>query len=225
MTFDLSTNPIKIAKGATKTLTVKADVAKIATSYTTAGDYTKITLTGNSTNITAEDANYTTLTSTITGTATGNNIYFYEKAPTLALVSTSIVSAEGSTTGKKLANFSIKLSAKAVGGDIYIRKYDSTTTSNSGLYAEKIESAIGGTLVFAITSDADVSTNGHWVVYSGLTKNFTVSGTIPDGGTAGMNGANITKVRWNTDDGTSWTDWTWDSIPIIFKTDKVYVTN
>jgi len=223
MTFaDLT---IPIAKGATKTLTVKADVAKIATSYATAGDFANITLTGLAANVTAEDANYSTLTnSEISGTATGKNIYFYEKAPTLTLSSTSIVSAEGSTTGKKLANFSIKLAVKAVGGDIYIRKYDSTTPANSGFKTAKIESGIGGALVFSITSDATVSSNGHWLVTSGDTKIFTVSGTIPDGVLAGMNGANITQVRWGTTD-TPATDWTWTSIPLTFKTDKVYVTD
>jgi len=226
VTFSLTTNPIKIAKGATKTLTVKANVAKIASGYTTAGDYTAVTVTGNATNITAEDANYNTLTnSEISGTATGRNIYFYEKAPQLALVNTSITSVTGSGEGKKAANFSIQLSVTALGGDVYIRKYDSTTSSDSGLVAEKQEDSIGGNLVFAITSNATPTSNGNWLVESGQTRTFTVSGTIPDGGTAGMNGAYITKVRWNTDDGSSWTDWTWTSIPVIFKTDKVYVTS
>jgi hypothetical protein len=220
MTFSDLTIPI--TKGATKTLTFKADVAKIATSYTTAGDYTSITLTGSTTNVVGEDINYTQ--PTVSGTATGKNIYFYEKAPTLTLLSTSIVSAEGSAVGKKLANFSIKLAAKAVGGDIYIRKYDSTTPADSGLKALVIETGIGGALSYAITSDATVSANGHWVVYIDETKIFTVSGTIPDGGTAGMNGVKITQVRWGTTD-TPATDWTWDSIPLIFKTDKVYVTD
>ena len=220
MTFSLTTNPIAIAKGATKTLTVKADVAKIATGYTTAGDYTSITLIGSTTNVVGEDANYTQ--PTVSGTATGYNIYFYEKAPTLSLVSTSISSVEGSAVGKKGANATIKLTVKALGGDIYIRQYDATT---GGLIGTKIVDGIGGTLAYSITSsDATASTYG-WVVYTNETKTFTVSGYIPDGGAAGMNGMYISKVRWNTADSDSgWTDWTWTSIPLIFKTDKVYVT-
>jgi hypothetical protein len=62
------------------------------------------------------------------------------------------------------------------------------------------------------------------VVHSGETKTFTVDGYIPVGGSAGLNGMKITTVQWNTDDGSSWTSWTWDSIPLIFKTGKVYIT-
>jgi hypothetical protein len=221
MTFDLSDSPLNITKDTTKTLTVKSDVAKITT--VTAGASASVTLTGNTTNVVGEDATYAQ--PTVSGTATGYSIHFYEKAPAGALVSTSIKQIEGSATGKKAADWSIKLSITALGGDIYIRRYDSTTPSNSGLVAEKIESGIGGTLVFAISSDASPSTYG-WYIPVGSTKNFTVSGYIPDGGTAGMNGARITKFRWHTaDSDTGWTDWTWASIPLVFKTDKVYISN
>ncbi len=223
MTFDLSDAPLEIAKDTTKTLTVKADVAKIATGYVTSGAYASVSLTANTTNVVGEDATYAQ--PTVTGGATGYSIHFYEKAPSGTLVSTSIKQVEGSGTGAKAADWSIKLSITALGGDIYIRRYDSATPSNSGLVAEKIESGIGGTLVFAISSDAATSTHG-WYIPVGSTKTFTVSGYIPDGGSAGMNGAKITKIRWHTSNSdTGWTDWTWSSIPLVFKTDKVYVSN
>jgi predicted RNA methylase len=219
MTF--ATLSIPIAKGATKVLTVKADVAKIATSYTTAGDYLSVTLTGNNTNITAEDSNYTTLTTQITGTATGKKIYFYEKAPVLTFVSQSILSKV--VVAKQEADATIKLSVTALGGDIYIRKYDATTPADSGFFAEKITSTIGGDLTFSISSDADVSANGNWLISSGETKSFTINGYIPVGGTAGLNGMQISTVTWGTTD-TPLTDWAWTSIPIIFKTAKQFVT-
>ena len=218
--LDFTELEISIAKGATKTLTVKADVARLYTAYTTAGDNASISITGSTSTVIAEDATYTT--ATVSGTATGKSIYFYEKAPSLTLVSASISSKV--VEAKQEADATIKLSVTALGGDVYIRKYDSTTTGDSGLVGTKIESGIGGTLVFSVASDATVSSGGHWVVYSGETKTFTVSGYIPVGGTAGLNGMYISKVRWNTDDGATWTNWTWDSIKLIFRTDKVYIT-
>ena len=226
MTFSLTSNPISISKDATKTLTVKADVAKVATSYTTAGDYVRVALTGNATNITAEDANYTTLANAnISGTATGNYVSFYDKTPELALVSTSIKQVSAGSSGEMGAEFSITLSVTALGGDIYIAKFDATTP---GFTAAK-QGSYGGAIAYDITSTANVSSNANFLVGSGETKSFTVSGWIPEG-TAGMEGAKITDVRWNTDDGSTWTRWNgaaapWQSIPIIFKTNKVYVTS
>ena len=222
--FALSTNPVYIEAGTTKVLTVKADVSPIKTDYTTAGDYLGITLTGVEANITAEDDNYNTLEDTeISGTATGNNVHFYLKAPELALVSQSITTTTPADN-KYGANAEIKMSVTALGGDIYIRKYDSTTNANSGFAATKINSGIGDDLAFSIDSTATPTTNG-WVIYSGQTRTFTIAGYIPPGGTAGMNGMYLSKVRWNTTGlDASWINWDWASIQVIFRTGQKYIS-
>ena len=209
---------LTIPKDTTKTLTLKGTIKKAQGNYESAGSSTidagaassSITISADKTSISAEDA-----TSFAAATVTGSDVtpqaaYFYLKAPTLALVSTSITgltAPSGSLTPQQ-AEAKIRVNITANGGDIYIPHFDSAQSASNGIFLAT--SSISASTNFsgeAVTSNAEVAvTDDLWVVRSGDTKWFEWSGIITDatGASEGMSttgksvAPQFTDLRWGT---------------------------
>ena len=206
VTFD-SLN-VAIAKDATKTLTVKADAKVLASE----GAIVSVSAaTTNVASIVAID-DYDISVTSLTGSATGKNIYLYTKAPSLALVSTSIT---GTTNKVAQGDFTIKFNVTADGGDIYV-----SATTTTGI----IVTSTASTTTYTYTSTATLTDN-NYVVLNGETKAFTISGHLNNnGGTAGMKKAYVSSFNWGTAAATP-TTYTWTSTGLIgtLTTDSLYL--
>ena len=126
-TVDFTNLDIHIAKDTTKTLTIKADVAKVGTGLATEHDYTKVTLAANSTNIVAEDSLYNTVTS-ISGGLTSKLVYFYTVAPQITFGSSSL-SLDADKTDQATGHIIFKV--KALGGPVYFSATSSITATST----------------------------------------------------------------------------------------------
>ena len=200
---------VTIGKDVTKTLTVKADAKVLATSE---GAIVSVSAaTTNVASIVAID-DYDISVTSRTGSATGKNIYLYTKAPSLALVSTSIT---GTTNKVAQGDFTIKFNVTADGGDIYV-----SATTTTGI----IVTSTASTTTYTYTSTATLTDN-NYVVLNGETKAFTISGHLDNnGGTAGMKKAYVSSFNWGTAAATP-TTYTWTSTGLIgtLTTDSLYL--
>ena len=200
---------VTIGKDVTKTLTVKADAKVLATSE---GAIVSVSAaTTNVASIVAID-DYDISVTSLTGSATGKNIYLYTKAPSLALVSTSIT---GTTNKVAQGDFTIKFNVTANGGDIYV-----SATTTTGI----IVTSTASTTTYTYTSTATLTDN-NYVVLNGETKAFTISGHLNNnGGTAGMKKAYVSSFNWGTAAATP-TTYTWTSTGLIgtLTTDSLYL--
>jgi len=201
---------VTIGKDVTKTLTVKADAKVLAT--TSEGAIVSVSAaTTNVASIVAID-DYDISVTSLTGSATGKNIYLYTKAPSLALVSTSIT---GTTNKVAQGDFTIKFNVTADGGDIYV-----SATTTTGI----IVTSTASTTTYTYTSTATLTDN-NYVVLNGETKAFTISGHLNNnGGTAGMKKAYVSSFNWGTAAATP-TTYTWTSTGLIgtLTTDSLYL--
>ena len=201
---------VTIGKDVTKTLTVKADAKVLAT--TSEGAIVSVSAaTTNVASIVAID-DYDISVTSRTGSATGKNIYLYTKAPSLALVSTSIT---GTTNKVAQGDFTIKFNVTADGGDIYV-----SATTTTGIIATSTAS----TTTYTYTSTATLTDN-NYVVLNGETKAFTISGHLDNNnGTAGMKKAYVSSFNWGTAAATP-TTYTWTSTGLIgtLTTDSLYL--
>jgi len=201
---------VTIGKDVTKTLTVKADAKVLAT--TSEGAIVSVSAaTTNVASIVAID-DYDISVTSRTGSATGKNIYLYTKAPSLALVSTSIT---GTTNKVAQGDFTIKFNVTADGGDIYV-----SATTTTGI----IVTSTASTTTYTYTSTATLTDN-NYVVLNGETKAFTISGHLNNnGGTAGMKKAYVSSFNWGTAAATP-TTYTWTSTGLIgtLTTDSLYL--
>jgi len=199
---------VTIGKDVTKTLTVKADAKVLASE----GAIVSVSAaTTNVASIVAID-DYDISVTSLTGSATGKNIYLYTKAPSLALVSTSIT---GTTNKVAQGDFTIKFNVTANGGDIYV-----SATTTTGI----IVTSTASTTTYTYTSTATLTDN-NYVVLNGETKAFTISGHLNNnGGTAGMKKAYVSSFNWGTAAATP-TTYTWTSTGLIgtLTTDSLYL--
>ena len=195
---------------------MKGTVKKAQGNYQATGSTTvdvetassSITISAESLSISAEDA-----TSFAAATVTGSDVspqtaYFYTKAPTLALVSTSITgltAPSGSLTPQQ-AEARIRVNVTANGGDIYIGQSAGNQNASNGIMVAT--SSISASTTFSgetIISNAEVAVASEmWVVRAGDTKWFEWSAIVTDATTAvegmqdtGKNVApQITDLRW-----------------------------
>jgi len=186
---------LPISAGTTKTLTVKAVLAQLPTTYTGASTgYLQIT-TGPT--LTGIDANSNIVTNSTT--VTGNKMYPFLVAPTFAYV-TSTATVRGSATGKSdLGDTAITFSVTANGGDIYIPTVGNTTTTKG------IDEVI--IPAYAVATKA-YSTSTTWTCSSPSVSSVDTDGTagqvwrIPSGATANCSFSTLVT---NTNSGTSTT--------------------
>ncbi|MFA5755233.1 MAG: peptidoglycan-binding domain-containing protein, partial [Candidatus Paceibacterota bacterium] len=203
---------ISIAKDSTKTLTLKANVAKIDSSYTTAGDHVIAELDGTDyTNITAEDDLYNTLGNTeLDGTATAEKQYFYKEGPTFALIqATEARSDSSSSSPRDVGDFSIKFSITANGSDIYLPTVDHATYSSTNTDDNGILQAItpAGDTASATTtywscegtnSLDDLSDKKVWGIPRGSTRNCTFELNIVNTNARAYYSVGIEDIKWST---------------------------
>ena len=185
---------VDIAKDATKTLSIKADIQPIDGSTVAEGSTIAATLTANGTNIVAADSqdNTATVSSAI---ITGKTMHLYTVAPSFSFISGKITPDPNSSTK---ATAEIEFSVTANGGDIYIDK--NTNNATAGIDANVYgETAATGTL--QVDTSAKEGTDAY-VIYSGQTKNFTVSNVLTASG-GGLSGLKITQIHWGNEDSTA----------------------
>ena len=211
VTFD--SLAISIAKDSTKTLTVKALIAK----GTNGEDY-KATLAS----VSGVDANDNSVL--VSGTPReGETQHAYTKAPVISNVTVSADPKDlNGTGGAESIVAKITFSVTAKGGDIWISK-------NANDLAVKAQPSSG--------SDENVSnvilttsvTPGNWgyKVAKDQTVTFTVDATHdPSATTSGYWRIAITQIKWNTaDNGTGATTWTADWVVGALKTGYVFLTD
>lgn len=171
---------ILVAKDTTKTLTVKVDLKPIDGTTIEEESTIKATITATDTNISAVDSNDTLLTNTeITGTTDGKLITVYTKAPILTFVSSSITKTVQAGQADQ-ADATIVFDVTATGGDIYIDKAShvlATITVDDGVAdVDNFDGTVRGTYTF--TSNAESGSATSYLIRSGQTARFTVSGHI-----------------------------------------------
>jgi hypothetical protein len=178
---------ILITKDTTKTLTIKADLKPIVT-----GLLDKVilgTITANTTKVVAVDSNDDVATITA-GTIATKRMTVHTKAPVLALVSTNIVKTTQAGSADQ-AGATIVFDVTASGGDIYIDKASTTlgaiTVDDGMITHNNFDGADGNDLgvgAYTFTSTADMSGTAY-LIRSGQTARFTVSGHITNVGITG----------------------------------------
>jgi peptidoglycan hydrolase-like protein with peptidoglycan-binding domain len=214
---------VAIAKDATKSLTVKADVRSADTSAST------WSATTTATYITAENSKGDSVTD-ISGSATGNAVTFLSTGPEFTVVSKSVakdtVTDSGVSTSTLTATF--KINVKAVGGAITLGSVASGTKAfaigtSTGARIYK-NGAYDNSLVVAAVSYAKPSTgvteaSDTYTISEGNSAEFTVnykyalsgSSSINDYAVqiAGINVSGVTSTFMNALDG-----WRSDARPL-----------
>lgn len=172
---------ILIAKDTTKTLTLKADLKPVA-----AGLIDKVISASIAhTDITAIDANDDAATITA-GTVVTKLMTVHTKAPILTLISTNIVKTTQAGSADQ-ADATIVFDVTAQGGDIYIDKAShvlGTITVDDGVTGADAFAGAEGTYTF--TSTAESATATSYLIRSGQTARFTVSGHVINKATTGF---------------------------------------
>ncbi len=196
---------ILIAKDTTKTLTVKVDLKPLAAE----GKLIAAVVTGSAAKVSAFDSTDAILGAKscgggecITGTATGKTLTAYTKAPLLTFVSSSFtktVQAGQADQGDAIIVFDVT----AVGGDIFINKAATalgTITVDDGVAAT--DTFAGGLGTYTFTSTAEAASADVYVVRSGQTARFTISGHVINKATTGYMHMAMDKLIWGTAVGT-----------------------
>ncbi|MFA6190584.1 MAG: peptidoglycan-binding domain-containing protein [Candidatus Staskawiczbacteria bacterium] len=201
-TFDVT--GITIPKGTTKTFSVVGTVAKTNASAVSEGDAVYANMAAA--DVTGEDASTFAAVTAGGSTLTGALQYAYLKAPTFAYVSSSISpiasSLLASSTPQQLST-ELKFNVTAVGGDIYIRKYDSTAAS-SGLVSTSTSGNVAASSTIAYTFDSNATSQTYaYKISNGETKTFTVNSnsTTMNHAADMWEGTGILNIKWGTTDG------------------------
>ncbi|HOK17552.1 MAG TPA: peptidoglycan-binding domain-containing protein [Candidatus Paceibacterota bacterium] len=217
-TVDFTNLDIHIAKDTTKTLTIKADVAKVGTGLATEHDYTKVTLAANSTNIVAEDSLYNTVTS-ISGGLTSKLVYFYTVAPQITFGSSSL-SLDADKTDQATGHIIFKV--KALGGPVYFSATSSITATSTKSATTTYDFTVSGYETFgsdvykiAQNTEATIDITLH---LNNKSANTTVAGIV---------GGYVNSFKWGKSPENP-TEHTWtNSLSFVeaLKTPKIYLSN
>jgi hypothetical protein len=176
---------VLIAKDATKTFTVKVDIAKITSGLE--GKTIDSIETAATSSFSFIDAN-DNIVSSISGSASGYKQTVYTAAPIFALSSTPKLTADPNTSTKAVAEFVFTVTGS--GDTVYVKDdAGQFTVSTSNLAV-----ATAGTPV--IYADKTAS-GGYYVINPGETVKFTVSTGLSSTST-GMIYSTLSNVKWNT---------------------------
>ena len=196
VTLSLSSPYVALTKDARTTFTVKFDFKAVVTANQ--GKYLTATLTGNTTNVVAEDT-VTYATPAVSGTVAGKKQFAYPEYPTVLLASipSPVMDANTST----LATVSFTVNVTAVGADVYVAKATNmVATSSAGVAVSQS--------VASAPDTADSTDN--YIVRSGVTRAFTVSVVMNNkgGASAGFKKAWLKTFKWAKSDITTYTTFT-----------------
>lgn len=193
-TTQFSNLTIKLNKDEWKSLTLKADVAD-ADDFTN-GAMASTSMVVNATNVVGVDDNYTTVTASASNTIASNDITFLQSGASLSGMTKSVTTpagANGVAGSTSTVTFTFTMNNTG-SNDIYVSKTPSTFVATS-------TTAQAGGLT-GITSGSTLSgdTTTYYVVPSGSTRTFTLSGTYGNSaGTVGLKKFTITNVYFDDD--------------------------
>jgi len=213
---------LRIAKDTTKTLSIKADL-EIVGSGQLNGSSSVSVAAGD---ITAADAGTYATVDASGATANGKKIHVYTIAPKLALVSPTLDTVDrggelDSNTPVEAKGI-IRFNVTAQGGDVYI------SSSTAGMTATTTASA-GASVQDGMTMSNSPATNAetegsNWIVREGETKWFEVTSFITNASpTPTFVYMKFSSFQWGTTTAATTYTWDWDSIPLEFKTNTVYL--
>jgi len=204
-TFDM--DEYVVEEDETVKFTVKVDVQDIQPSSFDNGTTLSASFTASNAVAldNAEDVQGDTVTS-ITGTATGEDMTFYADGISVKFLSaTEEVGNESDTYVDAKGTYVLKFSVTAFGEDAYIASTTGLTSgSDKGVEFSVIGATLGGTATTTsnVSSTADRSdSNASYYVPVGETETFTLTVTILNGTAAsGYFGISLDGVRFNDDD-------------------------
>jgi hypothetical protein len=188
-------NDVTVKEGNTDTFSVHADINSV--DGTTVPEGSSISVSIPSTGWDAENSNGDTITPT--GSMTGNVITFrtngFSVDSTPASGSTWTVVSNGAT-GQDTGTYNFVFNVTAFGQDVYV----SSTTANSVLPLTVYDASGNATTTNSvnISSQADISGLGNYVIHSGQTKQVTVS--FVKLGQAGSVYAKLNTLKFGTTD-------------------------
>ena len=152
----------KIPNGTTQPFTIKLDIKNASTGSRTW--YATVT----SSYITAENSVGNTITTNLTGSATGNNVVVNLAGPVFTLVGTPTISTQTSSlqgnysTTSALASFNVQI--QALGGNVYFGTQSASTTFGFSIYAGGAASGFASSTYSGITAwnipSSGVTTSG-----------------------------------------------------------------
>lgn len=208
---------LPVSAGTTKTLTVKAQIAQLPTSYI--GSSVKYIQVTTGPTFSGMDANSNVVNST--GTVSGNKAYLFVKAPTFAFSGATFTASGDQTNPQSVGNSKITFTVTANGDDIYIDPTSSNTFATTSPVVSGPNTVANG---FTCTSNATQDANG-WRITSGSTATCELNTTIQlSTTTAGAYyQVQVKQVTWKV--GASGTPinqtWGWDN----FKTGLTYLAH
>jgi len=168
------------------------------------------------------------------GSATSDAHSFYGDGINVKLVSVSDTSVAGDGNDDDYVKLTIKFDVTAYGEKVYVDKtVTKTGATNAGTaYGVDLSDAEGSYVAAAsssaaFSSTADSGTNGY-EVDEGDTETFTLTVTVQNAATSTFDAkyvrAVLTSLGFNTDDSTTWTNYT-SGLTDDFKTDFAYISN
>jgi hypothetical protein len=202
---DFTDMEIMVAEDTTKTLVVKADYSSVTTTLTTS----TITVTGNTTNIVAENSMGMTV-STVSGSAASYPVYLYSVAPVMALAGTPSLTYTAAELGiaSSTLDAEIKFTMTAEGGDVTVTSTPGAVTAGYTTTTYTGVTTTGVTVSYEVTG-ATLS-SGVYTIAKDTTATITANvhvdgGTLPAGWQGGAFGyVTLTGVTWNATQSTTW---------------------
>jgi hypothetical protein len=221
-TADFNDLEIDISKGATKTLTIKADYTGVKTSVQTSN------VTVYAENIVAENSRGSNIKDEdLAGSAISYDAYLYQFAPAFTLASVSTVKTAATETVDMSMDATFNIQVVATGGDIKIAKTDAfgivRVTNND------LDTATTDDVIPTYDKPSGVTEDGDfYVLPEETTITFAVKGHLSAANlTANYYDLRIAEIDWTVDnsvagtgsDVNNTTTYTLDT----FKSDKVYL--
>ncbi len=169
-----------------------------------------------------------------TGSASNDAHAVYEDGMMVDFVSATETEVAGDSNDDDYVTLTIKFDVTAYGDTVYVDKtVDKTGSTTAGTSYGVDLSDAQGTYIAAASSSAafsstgDAGTNG-FEVSEGETESFTLTVTVQNAATSTFDGdyvrAVLTSVGFNTDDSTTWTNYT-SRLADDFKTDFGFIAN
>lgn len=198
---DFTDIEVYIDKDTTKTFTIKTDITG---ADATAGTIYAV-VTGNATNIVAENSSGTTLSSStagadlsVSGTATGYTANVYQIAPVFTVASITTSSSDKSTAASSTISATFSIQVKAEGGDVYISKQATANAFTTHYAIDGTDTDAVSSVTYTQPTNTTAATYSYKVAQDN-TATFSVSASFA-ASSAGNFDLRTTAIAWDTDD-------------------------
>jgi hypothetical protein len=185
-TFTFANLAVDIAKDATKTLSVKVEMAKNVSSVT---EQVSVAAIGDVVGTSGNDE-----VLTISGTPAGKTITFYTAAPVVSNVTTNLVETKNATGNTTMLEATIQFTLTAQGGDISI---SSTVNAAKGIkydwYADGVLVTTGTAAAVAVDGFPPTVTT---TITQGTGKVFTIQYALVGGAANKRYGLAVNSLEW-----------------------------